>query len=60
MARAYQCLEAGCDEQIIAADEDALVEAVQRHIGEKHDSFELEEAIRDMSIEVEDSELEGR
>jgi hypothetical protein len=53
MARQYQCLEAGCDERIVAPDQEALVEAVQRHVAERHDSFELEDVIIDMSTEVE-------
>jgi len=56
MARSYQCLEAGCDEEIVAPDEEALVVAVQRHVAEKHDSFELEDVIIDMSTEVDGDE----
>ena len=59
MARQYRCLEAGCDQLIVADDESALVEAVQRHISEEHDSFELEEVIFDMSTEVDDQERDG-
>ena len=54
MARKYECLEAGCGEVVVAADEQALVEAVQRHMAERHDSFELEDVIVDMSTEVEE------
>ena len=54
MARQYECLEAGCGEVVVAADEQALVEAVQRHMAERHDSFELEDVIVDMSTEVEE------
>ena len=39
--------------EIVAADEEALVEAVRRHMAEEHDSFELEDVIIDMSTEVE-------
>jgi hypothetical protein len=53
MARSFQCLEAGCDEEIVAPDQEALVEAVQRHVAEKHDSFELTDVIIDASTEVE-------
>jgi Protein of unknown function (DUF1059) len=59
MARQYQCLDAGCDERIVAPDEQALVEAVQRHVAEKHDSFELEDVIIDMSTEVDGDEEEA-
>ncbi len=56
MAHQYQCLEAGCDQRIVAPSQQALVEAVQRHVAEKHDSFELEDVIIDMSTEVEAEE----
>lgn len=54
MARQYECLEAGCGEVVVAADEQALVEAVQHHMAQRHDSFELEDVIVDMSTEVEE------
>jgi len=54
MTRQYQCLDAGCEATIVAQDEEALVEAVQRHMAEEHDSFELEDVIIDMSTEVND------
>ena len=56
MSRQYECLDAGCGEVIVAADRQALVEAVQRHMADRHDSFELEDVIVDMSTEVEDKE----
>jgi len=56
MAREYQCLEAGCDQRIVAPDVQSLVEAVQRHVADEHDSFELEDVIIDMSTEVEGEE----
>ncbi|HEY8000939.1 MAG TPA: DUF1059 domain-containing protein [Solirubrobacterales bacterium] len=49
MALAYRCLEAGCDAEIRADDEQALVEAVQAHVADAHDSFELEEVILDVA-----------
>jgi predicted small metal-binding protein len=58
--RQYQCLDAGCGATIVADDEEALVEAVQRHMTEEHGSFELEDVIIDMSIEAESSEGEER
>ena len=54
MARSYECLDAGCDEVIVAEDEQSLVEAVQRHMSEKHGSFELEDVIIDMSTDAEE------
>ena len=56
--RQYQCRAAGCGATILAHDEEALVEAVQRHMTEEHGSFELEDVIIDMSSEVEESEGE--
>ena len=60
MPRQYQCLDAECEAKIVAPDEAALVKAVQRHMAEEHDSFELEDVIIDMSTELEgDGEEEG-
>jgi predicted small metal-binding protein len=56
MTRQYECLDAGCGDVIVAADREALVEAVQRHMADKHDSFELEDVIVDMSTEVKEKE----
>ena len=56
MTLKYRCLDAGCDVEIRAADERALIEAVQAHVAEAHDSFELEEVIVDMATEVETRE----
>ena len=63
MPRQYKCLDAGCGATIVAPNEQALVEAVQRHMAEEHDSFELEDVIIDMSTEAEDGEgrnVDGR
>lgn len=60
VARQYECLEAGCGAIIVAADEAALVEAVQRHMADRHGSFELEDVIIDMSTEVDDGKEEER
>jgi hypothetical protein len=59
MSRQYECLEAGCGAIIVAPDEEALVEAVQRHMADQHDSFELEDVIVDMSTAADDGEEEG-
>ncbi len=56
MARRYECLDAGCGEVIVAADEAALVEAVQAHMADAHDSFELEDMIVDASTEITEEE----
>jgi hypothetical protein len=54
MALAYRCLDAGCDTEICAPDERALIEAVQAHMAQEHDSFELEDTIVDMARRTED------
>lgn len=56
MARRYECLDAGCGEVIVAADDAALIEAVNAHMSEAHDSFELEDVIVDTSTEVEEEQ----
>jgi predicted small metal-binding protein len=56
MTLAYRCLEAGCDVEIRAADEQALLEAVHAHVAGAHDSFELEEVILDVARRGEDEE----
>ena len=60
MPRQYECLDAGCGAIIVAADEQALVEAVHKHMADQHGSFELEDVIIDMSTEVEGDEEEER
>ncbi len=52
VARRYECLDAGCGEVIVADDEAALIEAVQAHMAEAHDGFELEDVIVDASTEI--------
>jgi hypothetical protein len=54
MARRYECLDADCGEAIVAADEASLIAAVQAHMAEAHDSFELEDTIVDASTETEE------
>jgi predicted small metal-binding protein len=41
----YRCLEAGCDFDRDAGSEEELVEIVQQHMSDAHDSFELEDVI---------------
>ena len=41
----WACMEAGCSAVVIAADEDELVEKVNAHVAEAHDSYELEDVI---------------
>jgi predicted small metal-binding protein len=47
VTRAWRCLEAGCDAVITADNDEELVAAVNRHVGEVHGSFELEDVILD-------------
>jgi predicted small metal-binding protein len=48
----YECLDADCGHVIVAADQAALVAAVQKHMASEHDSFELEDTITDSAQEV--------
>lgn len=41
----FSCLENGCQAVFEAASEDQLVRAVQKHVADAHDSFELEDFI---------------
>jgi predicted small metal-binding protein len=38
-------MEAGCDFVVTAESDDELVQAVNAHFGEAHDSYELEEIV---------------
>ena len=50
----WECMEAGCSAVVIAADEDELVERVNAHVSEAHDSYELEDVILADAVEVDD------
>ena len=50
----WTCLEAGCDAAVTAADEDELVEKVNAHVRDAHDSYELEDVILAGAEEVGD------
>ena len=50
----WECLEAGCEAVVTAADEDELLEKVNAHVGEAHGSYELEDVILAGAEEVED------
>jgi hypothetical protein len=52
VARSWRCLETGCDAVIVAADDEVLVVAVNRHMDEAHHSLELEEVILDAAEET--------
>jgi predicted small metal-binding protein len=51
----FVCLEAGCEKVIEANSDEELIQAVQEHVAEAHDSFELDEFILAGATEV-DSE----
>ena len=50
----WECMEAGCSAVVTAADEDELVERVNAHVSEAHDSYELEDVILADAVEVDD------
>lgn len=52
----YECLESGCGELITASDEDALIAAVNEHIGAAHGSFELEEVVLSNAVRVDSAD----
>jgi predicted small metal-binding protein len=47
VARAWRCLEAGCDALITAENDEELLAAANQHVGEVHGSFELDDVILD-------------
>jgi predicted small metal-binding protein len=49
----FVCLEAGCQKVIQADSDEQLVQAVQEHVAEAHNSFELDEFILAGATEVE-------
>jgi hypothetical protein len=58
VAYRYECLDVECGAVIVAPDREALVELVQGHMADAHDSFELEDVIVDASDEVPDGDPE--
>ncbi len=54
MARRWECLEVGCDTTISAGSDEELVEAVNAHVREVHDSYELEEFVLAAAEDVAD------
>ena len=50
--RSWRCLEVGCDAVITAEDDEQLVAAVNLHVAEAHDSFELEDVILDAAEDI--------
>lgn len=54
MPLAWTCLEVDCGQVVEAGDEDALVAAVNEHMRAAHASFEMEDAILDVAVKVDD------
>ena len=52
----FVCLEAGCQTVIEASSDEELVRAVQQHVAEAHNSFELDEFILAGATEVENEQ----
>jgi hypothetical protein len=52
----WECLEAGCDAVVTAADDDDLIEKVNEHVGAAHGSYELEEVILAGAVDVDDGD----
>jgi predicted small metal-binding protein len=48
----FVCLEAGCETAIEANSDEELVQAVQQHVAEAHNSFELDDFILAGATEV--------
>jgi predicted small metal-binding protein len=48
----FVCLEAGCERLIEANSDQELIRAVQEHVAEAHNSFELEDFILAGATEV--------
>jgi predicted small metal-binding protein len=55
----YRCLEAGCEFEIEVDSEEELLERVQSHMAQAHDTFELEDVILDNASVVEDPPSAG-
>lgn len=54
MALQWTCNEHDCDYTATAADMEDLVAKANAHMSEQHDSYELEEMIEDVAVEVSD------
>lgn len=56
----FECLESGCEFVVDRDDDDELVAAVQRHMSEAHDSFEIDEVILTNALVVPDAATRSR
>lgn len=52
MVKRFECAEHGCGTVVEAEGDNALLDKVQQHLAEAHDSFELEEVILANATEV--------
>jgi predicted small metal-binding protein len=52
----FVCLEAGCETVIEANSDEELIRAVQEHVAEAHDSFELDDFILAGATEVDNEQ----
>lgn len=50
----WTCMEHDCDTVVVADSIEELVAMVNAHVGEAHNSFELEEMIEDVAEDVDD------
>jgi predicted small metal-binding protein len=48
----WECLEAGCSFSVVAANDEELIEKANEHVGQAHDSYELEDVILAGAVEV--------
>lgn len=52
----WECLEPDCGWTVTAANEPELIAAVEEHMREAHDTFELEEMVLAAAAEVDSAE----
>ena len=52
----WECMEAGCSFSVTAGSDEELIEKVNAHVGEAHDSYELEDVILADAEEVPDGD----
>ncbi|MGE0065880.1 MAG: DUF1059 domain-containing protein [Solirubrobacterales bacterium] len=55
----WDCLELGCGWSVTAAEESELIAAVEEHMREAHDTFELEEMVLAAAVEVDSVQEDG-
>lgn len=55
----YRCLEAGCEFEIEVESEEELLDRVNAHMAEAHDTFELEDVILDNATRLNGTDVRG-